>query len=68
MKNFNNGDRNSRVVYVVAYHENNKWYHKIGSLSLKESLKRLNKLRAENPDMEFGLFTRLESISFNQIL
>lgn len=68
MKEFNNGDSRSRVVYVVAYRENDKWQHEVGTLSLKESLKRLNKLRVQNPDKEYGLFMRVERMSIKQIL
>lgn len=68
MRVFNDGDSNSRIVYVVAYREDDVWHHEIGSLGLKESLKRLNKLRVQNPDKEYGLFMRVERMSIKQII
>lgn len=68
MRVFNDGDSNSRVIFVVAYREDNRWCHNVGYTSLKEAMKNLNKLRVQNPDKEYGLFMRVERISIKQII
>lgn len=64
---FKEKETHTEIRYVIAYYSKKSWYHYLDFPNIDDAKEHIAKLRERNPNMNYGLFEKIEHVTISKI-
>ena len=64
---FKDKEAHTEIRYVIAHYSKKSWYHYLDFPNIDDAKEHITKLRKRNPNMNYGLFEKIEHVTVNKL-